>query len=326
VRKVVLDVGVLERHVFPRLGDLPLREVTRPRLREFLTGLEGVTWGTKKNIMVPLAAMLSFAVDEDRLPANPAMGLFRQRRRARTEAEARTSDALTADELRLALVAVQVHAPELADFITLLSWSGLRLAEACGLQWGDFDAKGGFLNVRRSATFHAERLIVAAPKSGRIRRVDIPAELVARLKSRQSLLETEAAVAGQELGEWVFPALSDASKPLNGAVARKGWYRCLRRAGLRAVRLHDLRHTFASLLLASGAPVQYVSALLGHSSIAVTVDRYGHVRTGTHRGAVDALAKATGPEARGDVPEAARNLGSTWVFPTMAGHERTAAV
>ena len=65
MRKVVLDVGVLERHVFPRLGDLPLREVTRARLREFLTGLAGVTWGTKKNTMVPLAAMLSFAVDED---------------------------------------------------------------------------------------------------------------------------------------------------------------------------------------------------------------------------------------------------------------------
>ena len=326
VRTAAQYRSVLERHVFPGLGDLPLRDVTRARLREFLTGLVGVTWGTKKNVMVPLATMLSFAVDEDRLPANPASGLFRQRRRARTEAEARTSDALTADELRLALGAVEMHAPDLADFITLLSWSGLRLAEACGLQWGDFDAKGGFLNVRRSATFHAERLLVAAPKSGRTRRVDIPAELVRRLHRRQSLLEAEAAVAGRELGEWMFPALSDPSKPINGAVARKVWHRCLRRAGLRAVRLHDLRHTFASLLLASGAPVQYVSALLGHSSIAVTVDRYGHVRTGTHRGVVDALAQATGAEAHGVVSGALPHLGSTSVFPRTAGLERTAAV
>lgn len=67
----------------------------------------------------------------------------------------------------------------------------------------------------------------------------------------------------------------------------------LEHAKLRAVRLHDLRHTYASLLLTAGEAIAYLKDQLGHSSIQVTVDLYGHLVPGANRGAVDRLAEAT---------------------------------
>jgi integrase len=118
-------------------------------------------------------------------------------------------------------------------------------------------------------------VLETAPNSGKSRRVDLPVSLLAHLRARQSLREAEAVLAGAELSPWVFPAPMDAAKPVNGAFVRfKVWYRVLRRARLRAVRLHDFRHTFATLLLEAGTPIAYVQSQLGHSSIQMTVDRY----------------------------------------------------
>jgi integrase len=301
--------STLERHILPVFGDLSLGQVTRVQLREFLADKVGLSRGTQKNLIVPLRAMLNLAVDEGRILGNPAAGLFRQHRRGQTEQDARKGRALTAPELRLVLETAEAHAPDWADFLYTLAWTGLRLSEGCGLQWGDVDFAGQFLDVNRSAVYRARRVLVTAPKSGKCRRVDLPAVLLARLRARQSLREAEAVLAGAELSPWVFPAPTDPTKPVNGAFIRfKVWYRVLRRAGLRAVRLHDLRHTFATLLLEAGTPIAYVQGQLGHSSIQMTVDRYGHIRPGVNREAVNQLASQTAPGT-----PAPRNLGFTWV-------------
>ena len=103
---------------------------------------------------------------------------------------------------------------------------------------------------------------------------------------------------GREPSSWVFPAPSDGTKPLNATFLRfKVWYRLLRRAVVRPIRIHDLRHTYASLLLLAGEPMLYVKEQLGHSTVQVTVDFYGHIRPGLNRGAVNRLAEATRPGA-----------------------------
>ena len=202
-----------------------------------------------------------------------------------------------------------------------LGWTGLRLGEACALQWEDVDLAGRFLEVRRTVGVRARCLLVGAPKSGQARRVDLPATLAARLAERQSVQAAEAAVAGHEPSAWVFPSPTDAAKPLNAEHLRfKVWYRVLRLAKLRGVRLHDLRHTYASLLLQAGEPIGYVKQQLGHSSIQVTVDRYGHFVPGANRSAVDRLAATT--EA------ALSNLDCTWTegqAPTRKRTERAAS-
>ena len=94
---------------------------------------------------------------------------------------------------------------------------------------------------------------------------------------------------------------------MNGAFVRyKIWYRILRRAGVRQIRVDDLRHTYASLLLEAGEPMLYVKEQLGHSMIQTTVDLYGHVKPGKNREAVDRLAALTKPADAEAAPEAAR--------------------
>ena len=105
----------------------------------------------------------------------------------------------------------------------------------------------------------------------------------------------------------MFAAPMDATKPVNAAFLRfKVWYRILRRAGLRAIRLHDLRYTYARLLLGAGEPMIYVKEQLGHSTIQVTVDLYGHVRPGENRDAVNRLAALTTARVPGTGSEVAR--------------------
>ena len=87
---------------------------------------------------------------------------------------------------------------------------------------------------------------------------------------------------------WVF--LTPAGHPVDGDnLRRRVFYRLLEQAGLRKIRLHDLRHTYASLLIQQGESLAYVQQQLGHSSVQVTVDVYGHLIPGANRAAVDRL-------------------------------------
>ena len=124
--------------------------------------------------------------------------------------------------------------------------------------------------------------------------------LVERLQLRRGIQEAERALQDHEnvkADPWVFPAPTDATKPVNPAFIRmKLWYRLLPKAELRSLPLHALRHTYASLLLQDRESPAYVKAQLGHSSIQLTVDRYGHFIPGANRAAVDRLARITTPE------------------------------
>ena len=109
---------------------------------------------------------------------------------------------------------------------------------------------------------------------------------------------------GQEMPAWVFAARPGGV--LEERNVRHVFARLLAKAALRHMRIHDLRHTFASLLLQQGESVVYVKEQLGHSSIQITVDTYGHLIPGANRGAVHRLDDddATQPSATQAQPEA----------------------
>jgi hypothetical protein len=101
---------------------------------------------------------------------------------------------------------------------------------------------------------------------------------------------------------WVFPSLEDTA--LEERNIRHVFTRMLEKAELRQIRIHDLRHTFASLLLQQGESVVYVKEQLGHASIQITVDTYGHLIPGANRAAVDRLDDAPmQPDATQAQPE-----------------------
>jgi integrase len=219
--------------------------------------------------------------------------------RATTEAEAKTADFLTDGELAVLLKTADKEYPQYADFFHTLAGTGIREGEACGLQFGDLDFRGGFLTVKRSVIYRPDPkqrgkdikrpdrkpiLYIGAPKSGEAGRVDVGPKLLARLKGRRDTMAAEAALNGRD--PWVFPALGDPSKPLNAKSVQNAWTRLLTLAGLRHIRIQDLRHSYASSLLQAGESIQYVKTQLRHSTMKLTVDTYGHLIPGAGRAAV----------------------------------------
>ena len=188
------------------------------------------------------ASILSHAVEDGLLSVNPASkpGKFLPKVSKR-----RGINPLTREEVAVLLNTVKDRAPRYSPFFLCAVRSGLRLGELLALQWADLDYHGRFIEVQRNYT----RGRVSTPKSGESRRVDMSLELTRALKDLYTERQLEAAANGwKDLPSWVF--CSETGGLLDPANFRKRvFYVLLKAAGLRRIRFHDLRHTFASLLL-----------------------------------------------------------------------------
>lgn len=279
----------LRRHVFPVLGSRPLPALSRTDCRTLIAACreKGLSPKSVENICRTLSSILTQAVEDDLLPANPALRLGRYYRNGdHPKAEPRP---LTRDEAALFLDTARQHAPREYPLFLCALRTGMRLGELLGLQVGDIDFNGRFIEVRRNRV--AGR--ITSPKSGKTRRVDMSQQLTKTLRGHLVAQKAEALRKGWGyIPEWVF--CNEEGGPLDGDNLRhRVFYKILVKAGLRRVRLHDLRHTFASLLIAQGESLAYVRDQLGHASIQLTVDTYGHLIPGANRQAVDRLDDAT---------------------------------
>ncbi len=182
---------------------------------------------------------------------------------------------------------------ELGPLYAVAATTGLRLGELLGLSWRD--VRGGTLTVRRSlalATRGSWKL--AEPKSARSRRtIPLPArarEALATQEARQAASKAAAGAAWQDRDGLVF---TDAvGRPWRPDRVSAAFGRACATAGGPRVRLHDLRHTAATLLLAEGTPLAVISDLLGHSGIAITAGYYAGVVPELRRDAADAMDRA----------------------------------
>jgi integrase len=192
------------------------------------------------------------------------------------ESDAIDQNVLGATEVRKLLEAAS---PEWRLPIETAVTTGLRQSELLGLKWGDIDWQSSRLHVRRA--LREGRFYDTKSKHSR-RVVELPRTLlhalkVWRLKCPKGELDL------------VFP--NRAGNPMDAAnLIHRGFEPAVRRAGLRKIRFHDLRHTAASLLLASGIDVVAVSRLLGHSSPVVTLTVYSHAIPRERQGLTDTLA------------------------------------
>ena len=164
------------------------------------------------------------------------------------------------------------------------------MGELLGLKWGDIDWNQKFIKVERSY----KRGRFDKTKTGRVRRVDMSDQLIFSLKLLLTARKREALKLG--MGEPVEIIFHRNGKPMEQNYIRRVFKRVLKKAGIREMRLHDTRHTFASLLLSQGESPVYVKEQLGHSSIQMTVDIYGHLIPSSNRGAVNRL-DSTQPSA-----------------------------
>ena len=178
-------------------------------------------------------------------------------------------------------------------YVAVCAFAGLRLGEAAGLQLDDVDFLRRMIAVRRQmqgenvATTHATE-----PKFGSERVIYVPAELLA-------ILSEHVARTGVGSSDWLF--IGQDGTPLNRSSAGHQWRQVRRAAGIGPFTLHDLRHFYASGLIASGCDVATVQRALGHSSATITLGVYSHLwpaaEDRTRAAAADLMASVLGRPA-----------------------------
>ena len=268
---------------------------------ELMPARKKARW-TIQGYLVPLKAAYNQAIEDGLVVMNPVARLgrlFRSTKDRRSHIQP-----LTREEVVTLLNEAETRYPVLAPLLLCGVRTGLRLGELIGLQWSEVDFHGGFLEVRRAVVMGD----ITTPKNHKIRRVDISPQLAETLRRLKELRQLESMAHGTAIPEWVF--LSPEGLRWEERNLRRGWYRLLSHAGLRRVRFHDLRHTWVSLLIQTGAHAKYIQEQAGHSSIQVTMDTYGHLFPNENRGWVNRLDEsgskaesATQPQPQGSAAE-----------------------
>jgi len=265
------DRSNLNNHVGPRIGRKLVRELTRSdcltlyrdiaagtiksdrrtkkRGRAIVRGGAGIA----KRTLGTFSAMLSWATEHDLVTENPAKGLRLPAQRSLERFLSREEAArllATLDEMTADKSLSEAH----ADIVRLLLFTGARKGEIVGLRWSEIDLD------RRRLVLPPERT-KAGGKTG-VRRIPLSGNAAEILSART-----------RETDDYVFP-----SRRGDGATTemQSSWEAIRKRAALPGVRLHDLRHSFASFAVADGESLFLVGKVLGHASMAMT-ERYAHL-------------------------------------------------
>lgn len=269
--------------LIPAFGSRPFSSLKRKDISRFIAAKvdQGKSRSTIRNYLAPLKAAAFQAMEDEVMSVNP---VIRASKSSRTKDERRQLvQPLNREEVAILLAKAKDQFPLLHPLLLCAVRAGLRQGELIGLQWGEVDFQGSFLEVRRAVV----RRRVTTTKSHKIRRVDMSPQLRETLKELKECRELEAMANGKEKSEWVF--LSPNGYRWDDRNLQRRFPRCLEASGLRRVRFHDLRHTYASLLIDQGAHGKYIQEQLGHSSIQVTMDIYGHLFPNRNRGWVNKL-------------------------------------
>lgn len=256
--------AITRTHVLPAFGKRQLGTISNAEVRAWVGSLigSGLSASTTRKCVFALRQMLDAAIADRRLTVNPALSVPLPTERSKEQRF------LDRDEVDALLTAFD---PRYRAVVLLGVYGGLRWGEMVGLRRCRVDVLRSRITIAETATEVNGKPIFGEPKTDKSRRViPLPRRIMAELA--EHLQENVPASAD---------ALVLATKtggPLSrSSFGRDFWEPALGRANMAGLRIHDLRHTFCSLLISSGADPKQVSVWAGHSSTAFTLDRYTHV-------------------------------------------------
>lgn len=259
------DLAAWRNYIEPRFGNWPVASITAAEVSSWVGGLvaAGRAQSTAARALATLRSILDHAVADGRVAQNVAAAVRPPRGRARREGQA-----LTRSEVHALASACR---GKYGDVVLVLALAGLRWGELAGLQVRDLvSVPGRGLRVQRAvlASHGGGRLYVDTVKTARSRTVPLVAELVPVVNLW---------IRDKRPDAWIFSA------PEGGPLRESNWKRTVRwktataAIGAPSLRVHDLRHTAASIWLAQGADPKVVQRVLGHATASMTMDLYGHL-------------------------------------------------
>ena len=293
VKETTLDhwKNHIDTYLVPAFGDFRLDQISTPAIES-----RRLAWRdedklapiTVNKLLTTTTAIFNEAVRIGKVKHNPASNAQRlgvgSVEADKENDQVRPEEVYSAEEVNRLIQ--NAEAGFFKTLIFTVAMTGVRHGEALGLQWGDVDLGAGNITVRRTSPdkWRDEEPIFYVPKSKNgVREIPISVELVQALK-RWKL--------SCPISKWdlVFPK-KDGSPHDRKTILRAGLHPAIRRAEVKKLDMHALRHTFASLLLSQGAPITEVSSYLGHADPQITLKVYSHwiPRTKT-----DSIARLTG--------------------------------
>lgn len=278
-------------HLKPGLGHVRLKKLTGQHVQRFLNNLTNKNSATVKDKKLSprtvaycrtiLRMALGIAEEWRLIPYNPAAIRIRLPGIEQRKVEP------WSPEQRLQLLQA-IKGDNLSALFLLMLFTGLRRGEALALRWNDVDLETRKLKVSQTMQRIKGGLAFGSPKTDKsARELTIPLPAVVALREHRQKQREERMAAGPvwEDRDLVFTTLTGA--PIDPRNAKRVLDRLLAKTELPHCRLHDLRHQFASHMLASGVDIKIVSDCLGHSKLAVTADVYAHVSQAVIREAMD---------------------------------------
>jgi integrase len=274
----------VNKRIVPALGPIRLETLRHEHVMAFVETLtaEGRGAPTIKSILAVLRSALGDAVRTRRLTHNPAEHI-------RTP-EVTQSERVpwTADQAAHFLD--HIAGDRLAELFELIVGTGLRRGEALALRWSDVDLERRVLRVRRSVTDVGGRLVIGKPKTaGSAAGVGLSPRVGAALRRQRErqMFEMLEWADGYEDAGLVFAR--ENGTMLRPEYVLRGFHDLSESAGVPLVRIHDLRHLAATLMISAGVPLPLVSKTLRHSQVGITANLYGHLTHEAAQAAADSL-------------------------------------
>ena len=269
----------MQTHVLPAIGQRGLQQLTAPMLNALYADLisKGGERGplspkTVRYIHTTIHKALADAVDAGVIGVNVAE---RAKPPRPNRLRAQRIECWEPDELATFLSAVQGDRLEAAWRVAAMT--GMRRGEVLGLRWGDVDLEAARISVRNAIVTVAYEVLESSPKSHQARVVDIDPLTVEMLRAHR---DRRAEELRREPADYELVVCAEDGTPIHPQSFSQTFARVVEGAGLRRIRLHDLRHTHATIAVKAGVPVKVISERLGHESPAFTLKQYAHVVPG----------------------------------------------
>lgn len=250
---------ILNSKWMPRLWDRPIDQITSGELKTITASHEWKSNKTRNNAIGPLRQVFEQALDDGYIETNPADKV------KMAKVQTPDPDPLTLEEVEIVLSYMRKSFPEpILNYFELAFFTGMRTSEIIALPWDMIDFRSEVLLVRWSRAGKVTRKLT---KTGEKRDLELNTRAMAAIKRQKA----HTFLAGQE----VFFNPNTASRFISDKVPREWWDRALRACGLRHRVAYQTRHTFATLNLMAGANPMWVARQMGHSTMKMTLDKYG---------------------------------------------------
>jgi integrase len=277
---------IITRHILPSLGNIVLSELKPQTVQKLYSEKtkDGLSNRTVQIINNVLHKGLENAVKTGLLVRNPLVAVDCPKIQRR--------EMVTMDETDIHILLEYARTSSYYPLFYTLLFTGMRRSEALALKWSDVDLLLLTISINKSLTYlnkpkDGNRILLKTPKTAKSRRnISITPSNAVALREYYQKQNDERQSMGQPLltdDDFVFCAID--GKPFLPNSITHAWIKLVRKCGLKGIRLHDARHSHASLLLKQGVHPKVVQERLGHAGIAITLDLYSHVAPGMQEAA-----------------------------------------